>query len=75
MRLEEAVGEIFRPVRWPIAHQVLNKLVKIAPVEIHKEICGQVFEYFSIISRFILLENSNKGVVQKEGNTRISSCK
>ena len=73
------MGEIFRPVRWPIAHQVLNKLVKIAPVEIHEEICGQVFEYFPIISQFIsqfiLLENCNQGVVQKEGNTRISSCK
>ena len=75
MRLEEAVEEIFRPVRWPIAHQVLNKLVKITPVEIHEEICGQVFEYFPIISQFILLENCNQGVVQKEGNTRISSCK
>ena len=42
------MGEIFRPVRWPIAHQVLNKLVKIAPVEIHEEVCGQVFEYFTI---------------------------
>ena len=38
MRLEEAVGEIFRPVRWPIAHQVLYKLVKVAPVKTHEEI-------------------------------------
>ena len=75
MRLKKAVEEIFRPVRWPIAHQVLNKLVKIAPVEIHEEICGQDFEYSPIISQFILLENCNQGVVQKEGNTRISSCK
>ena len=83
MRLKEVEEEVVRPVGWTIAHQVLHKLVKVAPVKICT--CGNLrsadwsfFQCFPISYLFC------KGSIQakspgcwSEGREyyRISSCK